>query len=262
LHPARHRAVLVAAEIVTGPGPQQRAYLQQVVGGFVANPVRPLAPVDVAKVTEIVAQLARDSLRREDIIDQSGRYRAAYHAVIFGAILGDDDAAMLLDRVQAKRAVAAGAREDYAGCKFAGRFGQRHKETVDRLALAAPLDRRIDLQFVTGQGQGDVWRNDIDRVGLDLGSVLNLYDRERADAAEKLRQDALMLGVEMLDDDKSEAAIGRDFRDQGLQGADPAGRGADADDRDVRPASRRALIFVPGFACRHLRRRPLPNYFR
>src|SRR5262249_51675334 len=56
LHAPRDGLVLVAAEIMPGAGAQQRRDLGQMVGRFRPDPVRPLAPVDIREMPEVLAE--------------------------------------------------------------------------------------------------------------------------------------------------------------------------------------------------------------
>jgi hypothetical protein len=181
LDPASDRPVLVAAEIVARPAAQQSRYLGQMIGGFRAHPVRPLAPVDLGEMPEILAELQRDFPSGGDEVHQAGGDGAAHHAVIFGALLGDRETAMLLDRPEPERAVAARAGQDHAGRVLALRLGQGEKEAVDGHAVAALRDRLGDPQSVSRDGQGRIGPDHIDMIGLDLGLAPYLHHRKPGD---------------------------------------------------------------------------------
>src|SRR5262250_3351624 len=116
------------------------------IGRLRADPVRTLAAVDLREVLEILAQLVGDLLGRRDEVHQAGADGAAHHAVILGPLLGDGEAAMLLDRPQAECAVAAGAGQDYASRVLALGLGEGEEEAVDGCAEAALRDWFGSLQ--------------------------------------------------------------------------------------------------------------------
>ena len=88
---------------------------------------------------ENLTALARDQrlcdLRgAEHEIDRAGRDRAARHAVIvgFAHVLGDDEAAFRLHRLQAETAVGAGSGKDHADGARSVFASQRIQEEVER----------------------------------------------------------------------------------------------------------------------------------
>ena len=131
---------------------------------------------------------SRDVVDRQDEVDHAGAHGAAHHAVVLGALLGDGQPALLLDRAQAERAVAARAGEDEARRALALGTGERLEEGVDRRALPAALRRhRPEPEMVVLDGQRLVGRDDIDAVGLDLDAVARLDHRQLGAAIEQGR---------------------------------------------------------------------------
>ena len=95
-------------------------------------------------------------------------------------------------------------------------------------------------------------------VGLDRHPVGCLDDRHLGVAAEEGNQQALVVGIEVLDDHEGGPAVGLQERQQGLERADAAGRRADADDGNGPAAARVVLPFLVGallvgalIGCRH-----------
>ena len=76
-----------------------------------------------------------------------------------------------------------------------------------------------------------VGRDHVDAVRLDLHPVPDLRDLHRGEALEQLGHDPLVRRVQVLDDDEGQAAAVRHVPEELLQRLQPAGRGADADDR-------------------------------
>ena len=68
-------------------------------------------------------------------------------------------------------------------------------------------------------------------VGFDCRPVLCLVDRHLRSLGEKLSQHALMLRIKVLDEHKGHAGIGRKASQELGKRLQPAGGGADADDR-------------------------------
>lgn len=152
---------------------------------------------------------------------------------------------MLLDGLDAVGPVGAGAGKD-DGEAVAMLLGERAEELIDRHAQAARLVEGRSRDLVLGNQQPAIGRNDIDMVGGNRLAVLHLRHRHGRAHAENARKFALMLGIQMNDDDIGGAGIGRQGSEEGLQGMQSSSRGADADDRkpDAPRGSRRAVIVV------------------
>ncbi len=134
-------------------------------------------------------------------------------------------AALHLDGLQAARAVAAHARQDDADGAVAAAVGQRGEKGIDRQALAARGGRRHQGQRVAGQAQVAVGRYHVDAIGFDHHAVRDLAHLHRRHALQQLGQHALVFGIQVLDDDVGQAAVGRHAGQEIADRFQPAGRG-------------------------------------
>ena len=178
-----------------------------------------------------IEDLLRDLLGGQDEIGQAGADGAAGHPVEFGALgrLRNDQAPALLHRLDPVGAVGAGAR-------------QHHHDGVLLLLLRQGTEKQVDgvvegAGVVVGQhqpaaldGQILFGRDQIDMVGPDGHAVLGLPHRHFGVLGKDVRHQALVIGGEVLDHHKAQPAVGRHIVEELLQGLQPAGGRADADD--------------------------------
>ena len=83
-----------------------------------------------------------------------------------------------------------------------------------------------------------VRRHDVDVIWLKLNALSDLNNRKFRVPGEQRRQGAGMLRGEMLNEHNREMRIGRQRFEQLAERFKPAGRGADADDRERRDGVR------------------------
>ena len=197
-------------------------------------------------------QLGGDVFGREREVGPAAVDRAAGHAVVLGGggLLREGDAAGLLDRLQTERAVRAGPRKDDPDRARALILGQRAEEIVDgEVRATRPFHgRRHEVQHALQDGQIRVGRNDVDAPRLDRHPVLDGRHLRLAPSGEQRRQQALVLGGEVLDDDDGHR-IQRERLQKGGQRFEAAGRGTDAHDEErlaLVPLVRLALLTVLG----------------
>ena len=203
-----------------------------------------------ASGTNDLTALARDQrlgdLRSaEHEIDRAGRDRAARHAVIvgFAEVLGDDEAAFRLHRLQAETAVGAGSGKDHADGARSVFASQRIQEEVERKPRAvARLRPRNPQRALVVDRQIDARRNDIDALAFDRHSVGRQQHRHRRMACEQVDHHAVVVGIEMLHDDEGHAVDARQRVQKLPAGVEASGRSADRDDRKILdPAGREGL---------------------
>jgi hypothetical protein len=144
LDPPVQRAPAIEGKIMAGMGAQQDHYLFQRTLGL---PIK--MQVGFAGQREMPAvgyQIVRQLLGRSHEIRQAGLDGAARHRVEFrgGRILHQNDAALLLDRPEAKRAVASHSRQDDADTALQLILGKRPEKKVNR--QAQPPRRRRGQQ--------------------------------------------------------------------------------------------------------------------
>jgi hypothetical protein len=85
------------------------------------------------------------------------------------------------------------------------------------------------------EGHVAVRRDDVDAVALHTHPILHQIDLHRRVALDQVHQNALMVGVKVLDDDKGHTTFfdRRHGGKEGFDGSQSAGRSADADDGKV-----------------------------
>ena len=79
-----------------------------------------------------------------------------------------------------------------------------------------------------------VGRYDVHDAGLDQLAVAGLDDSHGRVSLQQLRQRAVMIRVEMLNNDESHATTGGDMRQEFPEGIEPASGTTDADDGKIR----------------------------
>ena len=193
-------------------------------------------------------------LHRGHDVGQPGVNGAARHAVELGRgrLLHQHHARLFLDGPQPQRAVGAHAGKNHADAVLLPVLGQGAEEEINRQTQSARRRRFEQVQHPVQDGHVLVGRDHIDAVRLDPRAVLDLDDLHAGGALEQFGHDALVRRVQVLDDDKGHAAVLRHMPQKLLQGLQPAGGGADADD-GKRHASRHCLPsglgrpFLPAF---------------
>ena len=146
-------------------------------------------------------------------------------------ILGEGDAALRLNFGHAEGAVGAGAGKDHADGAIALSFGEGTHEMVDGHVQAPGLLAGTQLQGVIGDGHGGIGRNDVDVIGLNGHAVGHFFDGHGGFLGDQLSEQAVMLGVEMLNEDVGQAGVRRQIGDEFAEGFDAARGGADGNDQ-------------------------------
>ena len=188
---------------------------------------------DAGPVADELRQPEGDLPDRQDEVGEAGRNGAARHRAVFGLfrVLHQNDAAGLLHCLDADRAVRSGAGED-DGEIVAPLRRERAEEQIDRRPVPTRFVEFGDRQMLVGDQKLPVGRNDVDMPRLEADAAGDLGDRHPGARREDARQFALVRWIEVDDDDESGLyVVGQVFK-EGLQGANAAGRGADADRRD------------------------------
>ena len=178
-----------------------------------------------------VQDLLRDLLRGEDEVGEPRVDDAAGHPVKFGAVrvLGDDQASVLLHRLDTVGAVGAGAGEDHGDGALPPLLRQGGKEGVDGVVQRP---RRVGQQQpVPLERQVLLGRDQVDGVRLHAHAVLRLTDGHLRVLAQDVRHEALVVRGEVLDHHKAQPAVGGHIVKELLQRLQPAGGRADADDQ-------------------------------
>jgi hypothetical protein len=136
-------------------GAQKGADLRQVLGRIASGSVGIFLRSNRAEMPLIVEKLGRHLLDGQHFVHEAGGRRALRHPAhrrVVDTGLRQSEPAALLDRFQAERSVAAGAREDDADSVFPLILRQRVKECVDRLAAFARRRWPHDSKLVVLDG--------------------------------------------------------------------------------------------------------------
>jgi hypothetical protein len=111
---------------------------------------------------------------------------------------------------------------------------QKKKSMGSRRPRGAGRGRFEQVQHTVQDGHVFVWRYHIDAIRLDLHPVPDLENLHAGDPLEQFGHDPFMGRVEVLDNDKGQTAPFRHPAQKLLQRFQPAGGGADADNREKR----------------------------
>ena len=128
--------------------------------------------------------------------------------------MNHNQSALALNSPYARRAVTAGAGKHNANRPLVLIVGQRPEEKVDRQPLTARRGRLQQLKRSVDESHVAVGRDDVDAVGLNRHSVLNLENRHAGVAPDQVGQNARMIRSQMLHQHKRHAGI-RDSRHTG-----------------------------------------------
>ncbi len=236
------RALLVVGEVVPGLVLEEAHDPVQVAAGVLQEPVGTLTLLQAIEVADVIEELGGHLLDRQDVVDQPGRDGAARHAVVARGAGGlrDRETAALLDRHQAQRPVRARPREHDADPPLAPVLRQRAEEAIDRRArdLRAGIAGDQD-PFL--EHERSVRGHHVHVVGLDRHARPHLLHGHGRLPGEELRQDALVVRVEVRDEDEGHAAVGRHALEEALEGLETPGRGAQPDH-----GAERRLALLPG----------------
>ena len=168
------------------------------------------------------------------MIDEAASRRTLRHAALGMVIelgLAEGQPAMLLDRRDAERAIAAEPGQDDADGVLALVLRQRGEKRVDRDAAGRGRRWTSEMQGAASDRQDGVRWNDIDLVRADLHRVLDEVHRHRGVAGDDRDQGALIVGIKVLNQHEGHASVGWHLREERFEGVDTARRGAEANDQ-------------------------------
>ena len=208
-------------------------------------------------------KLARDAFRTEYEIHDPRGNGAVRHAILLGAVvLREGDAADLLDGSKSHGAVGGGSREHHADGVMALVGRERRHEQVDR--VVRPCFAGAEAEATLANDHRAAGRDDVYPVRLDLWLVTHLAHRHGGRPGEDLGEHARMPRAQVWDEHDAESGVGGHFLQQGGEGFQPPGRGADA--HDAHPCARRVTYRCadfggPGLAGRAHGRARIPRFF-
>jgi hypothetical protein len=181
------------------------------------------------------AQLPDDQRRhvrgRDHHVRVAGGERASRHAVVLGlgGRLDDGEAAPRPHGVEPGGAVTAGSGQDDGHRVGSELRREGAEERGDRLARSPRLER-VEAEPALAEDERRPGRDDVDAVRGGHRPIDDRLDRHLRERGEELRQDALVLGREVLHDDEREPGARLHGAEETLEGGEPTGRGAERDD--------------------------------
>lgn len=231
--PAHDRRLLVMGKVVAGPGAD---VVENVLHMNLLVELRCRGDVALAlgEVEEVPAHVGE---RKDEIRKARSNCAPRHRSVLgFARVLNQDNAAGLLDRLEANRSVRPRAGQ-HDGEAVAALLGERAEEQVDGCALPARLLEGAGRDVVVADLEATVGWGDVDMVGLERHRFTDLHHRHRGARRQDIRQLAAVLRREVHDDDEGNARLLWQGREKGLQRSDAAGRRTDAGHRGLsRPA--------------------------
>ena len=262
LDPALHGRQLVVPEVDPARGAEQAEdplELLVVEDEAVSGLRGPRLPQ--VRVAGDLHELGGDLRWREDEIDHPGGDGGARHAVVLRGLghLGDGDAAHCLDLAHADGPVRCRPGEDHADRPVLRGVSERAEEEVDRRVLRAVTGAGGQVQLAVRDPHLHVGGNHVHVPRLDMHSVGHLVHQEPRLRAEEARQRALVLRRQVLHEDQRKVRVVRKRLQELRERLEPAGRGADADDRRLRGGLRLGEGGAGDSRCPRLNRPPLPH---
>ena len=181
--------------------------------------------------------MPRDSGRRQDKIHHAGGDGASRHAVeLRGShFLSEGDAARGLDRLEAQRPIGCGSRQNNAERLAAPVCRQGAEKRVDRHVAATVWPGR-GMKDSIGNAQIASRRNHVNMIGLDASLAFHFRDRHFACLGKQLRQMALVIRIEVLNQHECHAGIVRQMAEQLRECLQSAGGGSYANNDGERTA--------------------------
>jgi hypothetical protein len=226
---AQHRARLVEGEVELGLFAQEGKNPRQaiLVGQHQAGTVG----LGGKRASQESRQPGRHFLGWQDDVDQAGVDGGSRHAVELGGFraLRHDHPAGLLDRAQSTHAIASGSRQDNANGFFALILAQRAQEDVDGQVQSLAVVDVSKQQLAMKDAQYLAWRDEVDRVGLDVHPLLGPAHRHGGSLRQKFDHQALVVWRQVLNHDEGAAGVDRRGGKEGFECFEATGRGADTD---------------------------------
>jgi len=179
-------------------------------------------------------QLIGELANGQDEIRNLGGDGTAGHGGIFrlARILDEDDAARLLDRLDADGAIGACTGEnDREPATLL--FGKRPKKQIDRRAMRPRFLEGKRRDGAVGNLQPTVRRNHVDVIAFQPGFVIHLRDRHLRPRGQNTGELAPGIRIEVNDDDESRVGVGWDAGKEGLECLNAPCRSSDSDNRRI-----------------------------
>ncbi|EKD96631.1 MAG: hypothetical protein ACD_23C01370G0002 [uncultured bacterium] len=185
-------------------------------------------------------ELRRHFSRRQLKVHHAGGQRALRHTVKLarGRGLHHHHAALALDGAHAQCAVAAGTREHDANGALMLVQRQRAKQKINRQAVATRCCGLQQLQRAVQKCHVAVGWDDVGAVGLHHHTIHHLKHLHAGATLDQLGEQAFVVGVEVLHQDKGHAGIniGWHAREKRLNSGQATGRSAHTDNGEAKCA--------------------------
>ena len=178
------------------------------------------------------AQLFADVRGRQNKIHAARRHGAARHAVVLAAFraLGESDSAAGLNGQHPQSAIGGISGKDHANGAAPLFHRQGTQEGVDGHVRNGRVNTRRKGENAAYQAHVCISRDHINVIRFYLDSVRGLHHAHLRLALQQFREKADVLGIEMLDEDKPHASVGRQGLKQFRKCLQAAGRGSDSHD--------------------------------
>ena len=218
---AQHGAALVVGEIYAAHPFEQHVDVRKNVFGKEGIAFGSVGENGIMRQVE---QLCGHVCGRENEIRKPGAQRASGHAVETGAarLLHEHESAVLLDGLDAARAVGTGAGKHHGHGQLVLFFGKRgEKEVYGMIDGAVHLIHEHEPAVSDGHVLSR--RNEKHRVGFHAHAVFRLHDAHSGMLAENFGHETPVVRRQMLNHDKTESAVGGHSGKKLLKRLQPAG---------------------------------------
>jgi hypothetical protein len=226
LDPASDRARLVVREV------DAELLFEHLVDGGHARQDFAVGVIRLAAAQRVSDDHLGHGLRGQHVIGDTGIARGLRHAVELGGldVLHHDQAAGLVHRPDAARAVRAATRQHDCDRMGAAVLGERAEEDIDRQGHLLLAPAFAQEQLAARDDHLLLGRDQINVVRLDGHPVLAEMDRQRRTAGQDLVHQTLEVGREVLNDHERHAGVDRHVLEEPLERLEAPSRRADADD--------------------------------
>lgn len=172
---------------------------------------------------EVFDQPRRHFLWLQHEIDKARRNRAVHHARVLGLGLCQRQSAMLLDRPQPARSIAARSRQDDACGMDALILRKRGEEPIDDRAMSrSPSQAQLAVVDRQLYARG----NDMDGSGCHQRAVLGGNDGQGREALKDLNQRTFAIGRQVHDHHEAQRPLSAERGEEPLKRLQSASRGA------------------------------------
>ena len=179
-----------------------------------------------------------NALRRQNEIHAVGGHGGLRHAgeLRAGRLLSKRHATRGFDGLNARRAIRASAGKDYPDRPASTLVSQGPQEAINGHVSSRRLRTRGQLERPGCDDKIDVGRHDVYMVGFHSHAIGRLTDWHGGGSRKNLRQQAVVIWIEMLNEYDGESSVVWQIAEQQLENFQSARGGSDADNRNDRLA--------------------------